>query len=136
MFLCDKTLTLINCVRDGRTDSVQYFCHVFRGCGWYAEHASKAERTGAAPADSVRVRIPLEAAPGFVPPGQWAALPTDQRAYHWTLDSSTLLVEGAVESVENTAALDVLRKTGQVCAVRRWHDHRDTEFPHFYVGGE
>lgn len=141
MFKTDKTLTVVNRITDGRTDKTRYFCHVFDGCGWFAEHAvaagsvSASSSHGTKPARKVKARLPAANCPGFVPPAQWAALDDDARATAWTLDSQTLIALGSHPAAD-AAALRTLQKYGDAMQVTLWHDHTDTVFPHYYAEGE
>lgn len=141
MFKADNTLTVVNRVTDGRTDETRYFCHVFPGCGWFADYAvaagsrSASTTHGADPARKVKVRLPADSCPGFVRPAQWAALDDAARAQAWTLDSQTIIALGS--HPEATAAgLNALRDCGDAMQVTLWHDHTGTVFPHHYAEGE
>lgn len=120
MFKADKTVTVIRCTTDGKTDLTSYTCRTFAGCSWYADHAARAERNGAAPSPTVKVRIPAEAIQAAEP--------------GWTPQTSDLLVLGAAV-VETDAELSALRKQSQTARVKAWHDHLDTVFPHIYLEG-
>ncbi len=135
MFKADKTLTVINRITDGRTDETRYFCHVFAGCGWYANHEVTASGHGVAPARKTKARLPVASCPGFVHPAQWAALDDTGRADAWTLDSQTVIVQGAYPEA-NGEQLRALRKYGSAMQVTLWHDHTGTAFPHYYAEGE
>lgn len=120
MFKADKTVTVIRCTTDGATDQTSYTCRTFAGCSWYADHAARAERNGAAPSPTVKVRIPAEAIQAAEP--------------GWTPQTSDLLVLGAAV-VETDAELSALRKQSQTARVKAWHDHLGTAFPHIYLEG-
>lgn len=120
LFKADKTVTVIRCTTDGETDLTSYTCRTFAGCSWYADHAARAERNGAAPSPTVKVRIPAEAIQAAEP--------------GWTPQTSDLLVLGAAV-VETDAELSALRKQVQTARVKAWHDHLGTAFPHIYLEG-
>ena len=120
VFKADKTVTVIRCTTDGDTDLTSYTCYAFAGCSWYADHATRAERNGTAPAPTVKVRIPA-ASIQAVEPG-------------WTPQPNDLLMLGAA-AVETEAELSALRKQVQTARVKAWHDHRETVFPHLYLEG-
>lgn len=120
MFKADKTVTVIRCTIDGATDQTSYTCRTFAGGSWYADHAARAERNGAAPSPTVKVRIPAEAIQAAEP--------------GWTPQTSDLLVLGAAV-VETDAELSALRKQVQTARVKAWHDHLGTAFPHIYLEG-
>ena len=120
LFKADKTVTVIRCTTDGETDQTSYTCRTFAGCSWYADHAARAERNGAAPSPTVKVRIPADSIQAAEP--------------GWTPQTSDLLVLGAAV-VETEAELSALRKQYQTARVKAWHDHRETVFPHIYLEG-
>jgi hypothetical protein len=136
MFGCDKTLTLVNTVTDGRTDETKLYAHVFTGCGWYAENGVQAEKSGQTASGKTKVRLPVDRCPGYVSPAAWAALDEAARAESWTLDGATYILPGVIESAPATATdIYVARKAGSAIQVTAWHDHRDTVFPHLYAEG-
>ena len=120
MFKADKIVTVITRTTDGRTDAAAYTCRACAGCSWYSTHRRRAEKNGAAPDATVKVRIPADAAPGF--------------GADWTVDAQTVLVLGAVE-VSSDAEFSAVCKQYETARVRAWHDHRDTVFPHLYLEG-
>lgn len=77
----------------------------------------------------------MESCPGFVPPGQWAALDDEARASAWTLDSQTVLLLGACPE-EAAGQLPARRRYGGAMQVTLWRDHTATAFPHYYAEGE
>jgi hypothetical protein len=134
MFGCDKTLTLINTVTDGRTDETRLYAHVFTACGWYAEQGVQAEKSGQTASGKTKIRLPVESCPGYLSPATWAALDEDARADAWTLDGATYILLG--EQAPATATdIYVARKAGSAVQVTAWHDHRNTVFPHLYAEG-
>ena len=119
-FKADKPSPVTRCPAAGPPAQPSYPCRTFAGCSWYADHAARAERNGAAPSPTVKVRIPAEAIQAAEP--------------GWTPQTSDLLVLGAVV-VETDAELSALRKQVQTARVKAWHDHLGTAFPHIYLEG-
>jgi hypothetical protein len=136
MFGCDKTLTLVNTVTDGKTDETRLYAHVFEGCGLYAENGVQAEKSGQAASGKTKIRLPVDSCPGYVSPADWAALDEEARGDAWTLDGKTYILPGEPETMPASAKdISVLRKAGNAVQVTAWHDHRDTVFPHLYAEG-
>jgi hypothetical protein len=136
MFGCDKTLTLVNTVTDGRTDETKLYAHVFTGCGWYAENGVQAEKSGQTASGKTKIRLPVESCPGYLSPAAWAALDEEARADAWTLDGATYILPGEIEKTPASAKdLSAARKAGNAIQITGWHDHRDTVFPHLYAEG-
>lgn len=135
MFNCNEIVTVICTRTDPASERTAYYCYPFTGCGWYATHAAGHETAGRPPGGKVQVRLPVEAAPGFLPPWEWPRVDEPTRAVTWTLGPGTLLVHGAVAAVADAAALAALRRQYDTAEVTAWHDHRATAFPHVYAEG-
>lgn len=134
MFRCCHTLTVMNRYTDASTDEIAVYPHVFCGCSLYTGHATAKERSTAHAATPVnKARIPLDAAPGFCPPDEWAKLGAAEKAAHWTLDAETVIVPGGVSDVKTWAQVQAIRTHWAVTA---WTDWTDTAFPHYYAEGE
>lgn len=134
MFLCDKTVTVVNQVTDGVTDETRLFCRTFSGCGWYTDHAVTGSGTARNSEVSTKARLPVENCPGFTHVRDWRGLTDAQRAECWTLDPQTVLLLGAYSPTSAAELADARRQTESV-QVARWADHRGTCFPHLFVAG-
>lgn len=122
------SVTVVNLIHDTATETDQPVCHVIPGSSW----REKLDTSGGDPQRTVHIRLPPAA--GYLPYFQWAKLPPEEKAAHWTLKRGGKLICGAVRSLTE-AEYAALEKTHICCTVAVVSDNREPLLPHFHVEG-
>ena len=134
------TVTVVNLIRDVKTETDVPVCWVFPACSW-REVRGTSERNAAGsglskdPTRTTHIRIPASVCTaGYLPYAQWAALPAAEKQKHWTLKRGWKLVQGAVPSL-TAAEYAKLEKTHLCCMAAAISDNREPLLPHWHVEG-
>lgn len=128
-------VTVVNLIHDPKTDTDTPVCRVFPGCSWRERIGTAGSGTAKDPDREVHVRIPAGiCTQGYLPYPQWAALPAEEKAKHWTLKTGWLLLKGAVQAL-TLDEYSALCKRGAV-HLTAFADNREPLLPHWHLQGD